>query len=210
MEKGKPRNGASSPQWAHPNFKKRDFQRGAGCLYAVVPRGCTAFGALLQHSIYAFIYIQIYTYTHIYIYALCVYMHTTHAYIHMCTVHTYSYNTNCFSTWSLGDTLFDLSEGKLEQGRWGREREESAGMAQGKLPLRKHLKTAQMQCHYGDPANFQIGLSRIRILEDQRISSSWVSKLSAEISFCVGKIRWRQDSVKILTTKLCSWLPISK
>jgi len=54
--------------------------------------------------------------TDINIYSVCVCKHYTC--MHMSIVHIHTYNTrNCFVTLSSGDTLFELSEVKLEQGR---------------------------------------------------------------------------------------------
>lgn len=81
-------------------------------------------------------------------------------------------------------------KGTWSRGGGEREREERAGMVQGKLPLRKHLKTAQRQCQYYDPANLQNGLKQDKKNNGKsKDFKSWVSKLSEELSFCVGKIR---------------------
>lgn len=95
--------------------------------------------------------------------------------------------------------MFELSEGKLEQGRGGRKREERAGMVRGKPPLSKHLKTAQRQCQYYDPANLQNGLKQDkknngRSKDKQQMGFKTVGRITILCRENQVKARFSQDS----------------
>lgn len=94
--------------------------------------------------------------------------------------------------------MFELSEGKQEQGRRGRESKERAGVVQGKLPLRKHLKTAQRKCQYYDPANLQNGLKQDkknngRSKDKQQMDFKTVSRIIILCRENQVKTRFSQD-----------------